>query len=140
MPAPVVAVDPTLSSWSSIALFIGVIALVGIGLWAILRVRRSTMSGMASGAARVAVVPGPARCLEAIAQCRRLAASGDQEQIASSWKVLAAPLAEALSSCPPAVRPQLAQALTDLAESCRRSEVKAAIVTMRARLGEPVPG
>ncbi len=138
MPAPVVAADPVLT-WSSIALFIGVIALIGIGIWAIMRVRRSTMAGMATGAARVAVVPGPARCLEAITQCRRLAASGDQEQIAANWKVLAAPLTEALSSCPPVLRPQLAQALSDLAASCRRSEVKADIIALRERLGEPVP-
>ncbi len=116
--------------------FAGVLVLIGLGVFIITRVRtRALDTGESTGMARAVGVSGAARCIEAIAQLKRLAASGDQPAIALAWAALEDPLRDDLPNCPAALRPQLAAALEECAASCVRPELKARLTAFRQQLG-----
>lgn len=116
--------------------FAGVLALVGFGVFVIARVRsRALDAGDKPGTQRTVGGSGAARCIEAIAQLKRLAASGDQPAIALAWAALEEPLRTDVAHCPAALRPQLTAALEECAASCVRPELRARLTAFREQLG-----
>jgi hypothetical protein len=118
---------------------LGVLAVIvgGLLLW-----RWLHRSGAATqtGIAEMLAAQGPVRCRCALNLLRRLAARGDGQVIAQTLDAIELPLVQVLPDCPPALKPELVDAL-DACAACTPNRAAAKrLVDLRNALLSPGAG
>ncbi len=112
-----------------IAVMIVVAAVVALMLMLMMRSRGTTVR-----VDRVLSTHGAFRCMAVEQALVALADRGDSAAIVVAWSRLEGPLLEALTDCPPDLKPRLADALARCSVACANRAVAQSLMVLRNSL------